>query len=52
MKKSPKKLLLSRETLSALDNEPLGGVVGGISTRPCSLSCDSCVRTCDTCFPC
>jgi hypothetical protein len=52
MKKNLKKLRLSRETLSALDSEHLSGVEGGISTRPCSLSCDSCARTCDTCFPC
>ena len=52
MKKTPKKLQLSRETLNALDNERLSAVDGGLSTRPCTLSCDSCVRTCDTCFPC
>ena len=52
MKKSLKKLQLSRETLVALDNHRLDEVDGGISTRPCTLSCDTCRRTCDTCLPC
>jgi hypothetical protein len=48
MKKSPKKLTLNRETLSVLDNRPLGHVNGAAVsvkcpvTLPCSetTSCD------------
>ena len=50
MKKSLKKLQLSRETLRALESERLGGVTGGIVSPSCppTYSCDneSCVFTC------
>ncbi len=50
MKKSPNKLRLSRETLTALDSQ-LKGVTGGV---PFSLldqaTCNTCQVTCATCY--
>lgn len=42
MKKQAKKLMLNRETLSALDGEGLGEVKGGILTPRCPTRVDSC----------
>lgn len=58
MKKNPKKLSLSRETLRSLDAREVGdqGAVGGLATfktcgNPCSIACSN--YTCETCVkPC
>lgn len=57
MKKSLKKLALSKETLRGLGGESLQAVLGADSGRwtcytSCMISQDSCQATCDTCFPC
>ena len=53
MKKKFGKLALSKETIRALNAQPLRDVVGGIvRTDTCYATCseESCFRTCDTCL--
>ncbi len=48
-----KKLTLSRETLSNLDDQSLGEVAGGTKTDACVTAqwsnCGSCIRSCANC---
>lgn len=56
MKKSLKKMTLSKETLMNLSENPLQDALGGSGRWTCYTSClvsqESCQATCDTCFPC
>jgi hypothetical protein len=44
MKKQPKKLQLSRETVRQLNEQHLANVEGGLSLRNFSISCDPAPR--------
>ncbi len=48
MENKPKKLTLNQETLRNLTQEEAANVVGGASTRPCTLTCPI-VSICEIC---
>jgi hypothetical protein len=52
MKKSTKKLALSRETLRSLEETTLQDVIGGAATRIDCSNTGSCFSTSPTCFAC